>query len=71
MREFRAAPAKILRRAARAGGRLRVGEFVLVVEEAVADSGAPSLYGAMAGSGQLVGDPRRILSANDRWSTDA
>jgi hypothetical protein len=70
MREFRAAPAKILRRAARTGARLRVGEFVLNVVEAVAETGPPSLYGSMAGTGHVVGDPRGILSADDRWSSD-
>jgi len=70
MREFRSAPAKILRRAARAGTKLRVGAFVLVVEEAVVETGAPTLYGSMADTGQILGDPRGILSADDRWSTD-
>jgi hypothetical protein len=70
MREFRAAPAKILRRAARTGTKLRVGEFVLAVEEAVAQKGATNLHGAMAGTGRVVGDPRGLLSAEDRWSTD-
>jgi len=70
MREFRAAPAKILRRAARSGARLRVGEFVLSVAEAVAETDLPRVYGCMARTGQVVGDPRGILSADDRWSTD-
>jgi hypothetical protein len=70
MREFRAAPAKVLRRAARAGTRLRVGEFVLAVEESAAEPGATSLHGSMAGTGHVVGDPRGLLSADERWSTD-
>ncbi|MGA7123619.1 MAG: hypothetical protein WBY94_26180 [Polyangiaceae bacterium] len=70
MREFRSAPAKVLRRAARAGTKLRVGAFVLVVEEAVAETAAPTLYGSMADSGKILGDPRSLLSTDDRWSTD-
>ena len=69
MREFRAAPAKILRRAARGGAKLRVGEFVLAVEEDHTEA-ETSLYGAMRGTGRVVGDPRRLLSADDRWSAD-
>jgi hypothetical protein len=70
MREFRAAPAKILLRAARTGTKVRVGEFVLAVEEAAAGTGTTSLHGSMAGTGRVVGDPRGLLSADDRWSTD-
>lgn len=70
MREFRAAPAKILRRAARTGTRVRVGEFVLAVEETIAQDWPTSLHGSMAGTGRVVGDPRGLLSAEDRWSTD-
>ena len=70
MREFRAAPAKILRRAARAGAKLRVGEFVLAVEEVASETATTSLYGCMAGTGHLIGDPDGLLSADDRWSTD-
>ena len=70
MREFRAAPAKILRRAARAGTKLRIGEFVLVVEPSGIESAAPKLYGSMAGAGHVVGDPRGLLSADDVWRTD-
>jgi hypothetical protein len=70
MREFRSAPAKILRRAARTGTKLRVGGFVLVVDEAIPETGSPSLYGSMAASGRVVGDLRGLLSADDRWNTD-
>jgi hypothetical protein len=71
MREFRVAPAKILRRAARAGTRIRVGDFVLVVEEAKAREAAPSLHGCMRDTGRIVGSPDGVLSANDHWSDDA
>lgn len=71
MREFRAAPTKILRRAARTGGTLRLGEFVLSVREDREGDAAPStLYGAMSGSARVVGSPASLLSANESWSTD-
>jgi hypothetical protein len=64
MREFRASPAKILRRAARTDTKLRIGEFVLVVEAAAREPSVPILYGAMEGTGHIVGDPRGLLSAD-------
>jgi hypothetical protein len=71
MREFRSAPAKILRRAARTGTKLRVGGFVLEVDEAIPETGSsPSLYGSMAASGRVVGNLRGLLSADDHWNTD-
>lgn len=70
MREFRAAPAKVLRRAARQGTRLRIGEFVVAVERVGAEETAPSLHGCMKATGHVVGDPQQLLSADDRWSAD-
>ena len=70
MREFRAAPAKILRRAARAKVRVRVGEFVLEVNEVALPERRPALHGCMRGTGRIVGSPDALLSANDDWSTD-
>lgn len=70
MREFRAAPAKVLRRAARKGTKLRIGAFVVAVAEAEVEEATPSLYGCMAATGDVVGDPRGLLSAEDPWSTD-
>jgi hypothetical protein len=71
MREFRVAPAKILRRAARTKTRVRVGEFVLAVEEAKAPQRHATLHGCMRDTGRIVGDPASLLSADDDWSTDA
>jgi len=71
MREFRAAPAKILRRAARTRTRLRIGEFVLAVEQVEARDDAAALHGCMRGTGSIVGRPEDLLSARDQWSTDA
>ncbi len=70
MRGFRAAPAKLLRRAARTGSELHLGEFVLEVRERGEEAVPPELYGAMAISGRVVGSPSRILSADDQWSAD-
>jgi hypothetical protein len=70
MREFRTAPAKILRRAARTKTRLRIGDFVLAVEEATAPAGAASLHGCMRDTGRIVGSPSGLLSAGDRWAAD-
>jgi hypothetical protein len=71
MREFRAAPAKILGRAARTGTRLRIGAFVLAVEEAKARDDTAVVHGCMRGTGRVVGHPDDLLSAHDRWATDA
>jgi hypothetical protein len=71
MREFRVAPAKILRRAARTKTRLRVGDFVLVVEEAIDRDDSSALHGCMRDTGRLLGRPDELLSAHDRWATDA
>jgi len=71
MREFRAAPAKVLRRAARAHLRLRVGGFVLSVETAPDAAREVRVHGCMKGKGRVVGDPERLLSADDDWSADA
>jgi hypothetical protein len=71
MRDFRAAPTKILRRAARTGGTVRLGEFVLSVREDTDGDATPStLYGAMSATGRVVGSPADLLSANESWSTD-
>jgi hypothetical protein len=70
MREFRTAPAKILRRAARTKTRLRIGDFVLAVEEARAADSAASLHGSMRDTGRIVGPRSDLLSARDRWATD-
>jgi len=69
MRDFRAAPAKILRRAARTGAELRLGEFVLSVREVDEGETPTGLYGAMSKSGRVVGNPSGLLSADDTWST--
>lgn len=71
MREFRAAPAKILRRAAHTGTRLRIGDFVLAVEETKARAATPALHGCMRGTGRVVGRPSELLSAHESWATDA
>ena len=70
MREFRAAPAKILRRAARTKVRLRIGDLLLAVEEAKAPDGAASLHGCMRDTGRIIGSPGELLGARDRWATD-
>lgn len=71
MRDFRAAPAKLLRRAARAGAQLNLGEFVLLVREGRVEPVPTALYGAMSATGQLVGAASGLLSADDVWSADA
>lgn len=71
MREFRAAPAKLLRRAARTGAQLSLGEFVLIVRNQRLQPVSTELYGAMSATGQLIGAPSGLLSADDVWSTDA
>ncbi len=68
MREFRAAPAKLLARAARTGAALHLGTYVLSVREATTES-QPS-YGAMAATGRVVGPPSGLFSADDEWSAD-
>ena len=72
MREFRMAPAKILRRAARTRTKLRIGDFVLAVEESSPQDDAPSpIYGCMRGTVRVVGSAGDLLSARDHWDTDA
>jgi len=71
MREFRRAPAKALRRAARTKTRLLVGDFVLVVREAGPQRDTDVLHGCMRATGRVVGHPDGLLSADDRWATDA
>ena len=71
MRQFRAAPAKILGRAAHTKTRLRIGRFVLAVDETRQRRGASVLHGCMRATGRITGHPRDLLSARDRWSTDA
>jgi hypothetical protein len=70
MREFRAAPAKILRRAARTHTRLRIGDLTLVVEESKQQDDEARVHGCMRGTGRILGRPDELLSARDRWSTD-
>lgn len=70
MRDFRAAPAKLLRRAARTGAQLSLGEFVLIVRKGRAEPASTELYGAMSTTGHLVGAPSSLLSADDVWSAD-
>jgi hypothetical protein len=70
MREFRAAPAKVLRRAARTGLSVRVGDFVLTVEDAKPKGPPPSTYGCMKGLGTILCPPEELLSANDHYSAD-
>jgi hypothetical protein len=70
IREFRAAPAKLLRRAARTGAKLRLGQFVLDVREELGAPLSARLYGAMATSGRLTGAASGLLSADDVWRTD-
>jgi hypothetical protein len=69
MREFRAAPAKLLRRAARTGTKLRIGEFIIEVREERGEPSSPPLYGAMSTTGRVVGRSSALLSADDEWST--
>jgi hypothetical protein len=71
MREFRAAPAKFLGRAARTNSRLRIGSYSLVVERLDEPDAPQGLHGCMRATGRIVGDPRDLLSAHDRWTTDA
>ena len=70
MRDFRAAPAKFLRRASRTGGRLRIGDYIILVKESTEKEHAPTLYGAMKGTGELLCHPDDLLSTGDRWNTD-
>jgi hypothetical protein len=70
IREFRAAPAKLLRRAARTGAKLRLGAFVLIVREEPGATAPAGLYGAMAATVGLVGDPSGWLSTGDVWDMD-
>lgn len=70
IREFRTAPTKFLRRAARTGAKLRLAEFVLEVREEAVEAPAFTLYGAMSATGRVVGPASRLLSADDVWSTD-
>ena len=70
MRDFRAAPAKLLRRAARTGAKVRLGEFLLVVREAREDTPSSKLYGAMSTMGRLVGPASGLLTADEVWSSD-
>lgn len=70
MRDFRAAPSKYLRRAAREGTPLRLGELLLTVR-AVDDAARPGpLHGAMRDTGRVLAGPATLLSADDAWSTD-
>ena len=71
IRQFRAAPAKVLGRAARTGTRLRIGDFIVAVQEADERPDQIALHGCMRSTGRIVGDPRDLLCANDRWATDA
>ena len=72
MREFRAAPAKRLLRAARSRTPLRVGALVISVQEsAVGNDAKKKLHGCMSETGMIVGDRRKLLSADDQGSTDA
>lgn len=71
MRDFRAAPAKLLRRAARTGAQLSLGEFVLIVRQGPVQPVSRQLYGAMSTMGQVVGEPSGLLTADDVWSADA
>jgi hypothetical protein len=71
MRDFRAAPSKVLRKAARTGAKLRLGEFLLEVRDVAGEPPAAELYGAMSATGRLVGPASGLLSANDVWSTDS
>ena len=71
MRRFRAAPAKLLGRAAHTKTRLRIGDYVVFVEETKARRRTKTLHGCMRATGRIVGHPRDLLSARDRWSTDA
>jgi hypothetical protein len=69
MRDFRAAPAKILRRVARTGAKLYIGEFVVSVQDGEGSEPSP-LYGAMAGTGRVIGSPLNLLSSDDVWTSD-
>lgn len=70
MREFRAAPGKFLTLAARTRSRLKIGHFSILVAETDQPVAAQALHGCMRATGRLVGDPRELLSAHDRWTTD-
>jgi hypothetical protein len=70
MRDFRAAPAKVLQRAARTGASLRLGRFVVTVQELEGDERPQrTLHGAMASTIRVV-DPSLLLSADDVWDQD-
>jgi hypothetical protein len=71
MRDFRKAPAKALRLAARTKTRLLIGDFVVAVESAASRGDAAALHGCMRGTGRIVGSPNDLLSTHDHWSTDA
>jgi hypothetical protein len=71
MREFRAAPAKLLGRAARTKTRLRIGNFLVAVQEVEKAGDVNRLHGCMSMTGRIVGEPGDLLSAQDRWATDA
>jgi hypothetical protein len=71
MRDFRKAPAKALRLAARTKTRLLIGDFVVAVESAAPRDDVTALHGCMRASGRIVGSPEHLLSARDHWSTDA
>jgi hypothetical protein len=70
MREFRAAPAKFLTLAARTRSRLKIGHFSIVVAETDEPVAVQALHGRMRATGRVVGDPRELLSAHDRWTAD-
>jgi hypothetical protein len=71
MRDFRKAPAKALRLAARTKTRLVIGDFVVAVESATSREDAAALHGCMRPSGRIIGSPEGLLSARDHWATDA
>jgi hypothetical protein len=71
MREFRNAPAKTLRRAARTRTRLLIGDFILTVEDAGPRDDTAVIHGCMRATGRIVGCRDDLLSAHDRWTTDA
>lgn len=68
MREFRAAPAKVLRRAVRTATSIQVGEFVLQVSEP-ASGEERGIVGALR-SDLDPGSPDDWLSAEEAWDTD-
>jgi hypothetical protein len=68
MREFRMAPAKVLRRAARTKKRVRVGDFLIAVEEAPAAARVASTYGCMRDMGRVVDPDDDLLRVDWDWS---